>query len=33
EPIMIVVLAIVVGTIVLALFMPLVKIIQGMSGQ
>lgn len=33
EPIMIVVLAVVVGTIVLALFMPLVKIIQGMSGQ
>lgn len=33
EPIMIVILAVVVGTIVLALFMPLVKIIQGMSGQ
>jgi type IV pilus assembly protein PilC len=31
EPIMIVVLAAVVGTIVLALFMPLVKIIEGMS--
>ena len=33
EPIMIVVLAVVVGTIVMALFLPLVKIIQGMSGQ
>ena len=32
EPIMIVILAAVVGTIVLALFLPLVKIIQGMSG-
>ena len=33
EPLMIVILAIVVGTIVMALFLPLVKIIQGMSGQ
>jgi len=31
EPLMIVVLAVVVGTIVLALFMPLIKIIQGMG--
>jgi type IV pilus assembly protein PilC len=33
EPIMIVVLAVIVGTIVIALFMPLIAIIQGMQGQ
>jgi type IV pilus assembly protein PilC len=32
EPIMIVLLALIVGTIVIALFLPLVKIIQGLSG-
>ena len=32
EPIMIVLLALVVGTIVLALFLPLVKIISGLNG-
>jgi type IV pilus assembly protein PilC len=32
EPIMIIFLAVVVGTIVIALFMPLVKLIEGMSG-
>jgi type IV pilus assembly protein PilC len=33
EPIMIVILAVIVGTIVVALFMPLISIIQGMQGQ
>jgi type IV pilus assembly protein PilC len=33
EPIMIVFLAVIVGTIVIALFMPLIAIIQGMQGQ
>jgi type IV pilus assembly protein PilC len=33
EPIMIVILAVIVGTIVIALFMPLISIIQGMQGQ
>ena len=33
EPIMIVILALIVGTIVIALFMPLISIIQGMQGQ
>ena len=33
EPIMIVMLAVIVGTIVIALFMPLISIIQGMQGQ
>jgi len=33
EPIMIVMLAVVVGTIVIALFMPMVKLITGMSNQ
>ena len=33
EPIMIVFLALIVGTIVIALFMPLIEIIQGMSGR
>jgi type IV pilus assembly protein PilC len=33
EPIMIVFLAVIVGTIVVALFMPLISIIQGMQGQ
>ena len=33
EPIMIVMLALIVGTIVVALFMPMVSIIQGMQGQ
>jgi type IV pilus assembly protein PilC len=33
EPIMIVILAVIVGTIVIALFMPLIAIIQGMQGQ
>ena len=33
EPIMIVILAVIVGTIVIALFMPLISIIQGMSSQ
>jgi len=33
EPIMIVILAGIVGTIVVALFMPLISIIQGMQGQ
>jgi type IV pilus assembly protein PilC len=33
EPIMIVVLAVIVGTIVVALFMPMVKLITGMSNQ
>jgi type IV pilus assembly protein PilC len=32
EPIMIVFLAVIVGTIVIALFLPLISIIQGMSG-
>jgi type IV pilus assembly protein PilC len=32
EPIMIVFMAVVVGTIVIALFLPLVKIIQTLSG-
>jgi type IV pilus assembly protein PilC len=31
EPIMIVLLALIVGTIVIALFMPLISIIQGMN--
>lgn len=33
EPIMIVLLALIVGTIVIALFMPLIEIIKGMQGQ
>jgi type IV pilus assembly protein PilC len=33
EPIMIVILAVIVGTIVIALFMPLISIIQGMQSQ
>ncbi len=33
EPIMIVFLAVIVGTIVIALFMPLISIIQGMQSQ
>jgi type IV pilus assembly protein PilC len=33
EPIMIVFLALIVGTIVIALFLPLIQIIQGLSGQ
>jgi type IV pilus assembly protein PilC len=33
EPIMIVFLALVVGTIVIALFLPLISIIQGMQSQ
>jgi type IV pilus assembly protein PilC len=33
EPIMIVILAVIVGTIVIALFMPMVKLITGMSSQ
>ena len=33
EPIMIVILAVIVGTIVIALFMPLISIIQGMQGN
>jgi type IV pilus assembly protein PilC len=33
EPIMIVLLALIVGTIVIALFLPLIQIIQGLSGQ
>ena len=33
EPIMIVILAVIVGTIVIALFMPLISIIQGMQNQ
>ena len=33
EPIMIVFLAVIVGTIVIALFMPLISIIQNMQGQ
>ena len=33
EPIMIVVLAVVVGVIVMALFMPLIQIIQGINDQ
>jgi type IV pilus assembly protein PilC len=33
EPIMIVVLALVVGTIVIALFMPLISIISGLQQQ
>ena len=33
EPIMIVLLAVIVGTIVIALFMPLISIIQGMTGN
>jgi type IV pilus assembly protein PilC len=33
EPIMIVILAVIVGTIVIALFMPMVKLITGMSAQ
>jgi type IV pilus assembly protein PilC len=32
EPIMIELLAVIVGTIVIALFMPLISIIQGMQG-
>ena len=32
EPLMIVGLAVVVGTIVIALFLPLVKLIEGMGG-
>jgi type IV pilus assembly protein PilC len=33
EPIMIVFLAVIVGTIVIALFMPLISIIQGLQQQ
>jgi type IV pilus assembly protein PilC len=33
EPIMIVILALIVGTIVIALFMPLIEIIKGMQTQ
>jgi len=33
EPIMIVLLAFIVGTIVIALFMPLISIIQGLQSQ
>jgi type IV pilus assembly protein PilC len=33
EPIMIVMLAVIVGTIVVALFLPMVKLITGMSAQ
>jgi type IV pilus assembly protein PilC len=33
EPLMIVVLALVVGTIVMALFLPLIEVIKGLSAQ